>query len=291
MIDLHIHSTYSDGAFSPKQLLSMAEQLKLDCISITDHNSVDAHVEIREQKLNNLFGGKILTGVELTTNYMGETIEILGYNIDVDIMKSMLNKRESADKLKQKEYELIYNKYTSIGLKLDETDVVFDPNKAPIRNTFLKAITKYSENDKFFTTLKSKTEIQSFFRNELYNPNSLLYVDYSPLFPTLAETIDSIHKAGGVAFLAHTFVYTQNIINNIDNLLDSYAIDGLECYYSTFTEEQTAQLLEVCKNRGLLICGGSDFHGPVKQEIKLGKGKGNLNISNKSCSKLINLIA
>ena len=87
---------------------------------------------------------------------------------------------------------------------------------------------------------------------------------------------------GGLAFIAHVYVYNwaKDKKALIDDLISHYDFDGIECYYSEFSEEQIQYVLEVCKKRGLYKSGGCDFHGENKPHIQLGIGKGNLKIPN-----------
>ena len=90
-----------------------------------------------------------------------------------------------------------------------------------------------------------------------------------------------IHESGGLAFLAHTFAYSPNIANSLLDILDNYKLDGLECFYTTFTKEQSNYLVSLCKEKGLYMSGGSDFHGTRKINHNLGTGRGNLQIEEK----------
>ena len=133
-----------------------------------------------------------------------------------------------------------------------------------------------SENYKFFLNKESMKTVSSFTRNEVYNPKSPLYVNESSLFPSLNKTIDMIHASGGLAFLAHTFAYSPNIANDLLNIIDNYELDGLECFYTAFTKEQSNYLIKLCKERQMYMSGGSDFHGTRKINHNLGIGHGNL---------------
>ena len=90
-----------------------------------------------------------------------------------------------------------------------------------------------------------------------------------------------VHQSGGLAFLAHTFAYSPNIASELQNIIDNYALDGLECFYTTFTREQSNYLVNLCKEQNLFMSGGSDFHGTRKVNHNLGVGRGNLNIDEK----------
>ena len=283
MIDIHTHTTYSDGTSTPKELLEKAQQKKLTIISITDHNTVGAYEELKNPNIRGKFEGMIIPGIEITTTYHGETIEVLGYNFNLDMMKELLKESVLTFEEKQiQEYNLIKKQYQKIGVIFDEENIEFNPKKESCRVSFWKEIKSHSENNRLFLEEKSKEEASSFTRNEIYNPKSRLYVDESSLFPSLEKAIAMIHESGGLAFLAHTFAYSPNIANSLLDILDNYKLDGLECFYTTFTKEQSNYLVSLCKEKGLYMSGGSDFHGARKINHNLGTGRGNLQIEEKT---------
>lgn len=280
MIDIHTHTTYSDGSFSVVDLLKEAERIGLSLLSITDHNTIQAYQELENGDIRNLFSGYIIPGVEITTTYNGETIEVLGYGFDLTMMQTFLDANVLTFEEKQlMEYELIKKQYRKIGVVFDENNIKFDSKKESSRVALFNEIKRYPENYKFFLYEESIKKASGFTRNEVYNPGSQLYVDESTLFPSLEKTIDMIHKSGGVAFLAHTYAYSPNIANELLNILDNYKLDGLECFYTTFTNDQSNYLVQLCEQRQMFMSGGSDFHGTRKINHNLGTGRGNLNIS------------
>lgn len=279
MIDIHSHTTYSDGSSSVEELLNKAEKLNLSLLSITDHNTIQAYFELQNSNIRDKFKGKIISGIEITTTYKGETVEVLGYGFDLDTMQQFLNDNVLTFEEKQlKEYELIKNRYKDIGVIFDENNIQFNPKIESCRPAFAIEIKKYPENYKFFLNQESINTASGFTRNEVYNPKSPLYVDESSLFPSLDLAIEMIHNSGGLAFLAHTFAYSTNIAKELFNIIENYKLDGLECFYTTFTKEQSDYLVDVCKNRGMYMSGGSDFHGTRKTNHNLGTGHGNLHI-------------
>lgn len=289
MIDIHTHTTYSDGSFSVRELLEEAEKIGLTLLSITDHNTIQAHHEMKKSNIRNIFSGDIISGIEITTTYNGETIEVLGYGFDLEIMQQFLDSNVLKFEEKQlKEYELIKNQYRKIGVIFDEDNIKFNPKVESCRVAFVNEIKKYPDNYKFFLNEESIKTASGFTRNEVYNPKSPLYVEESSLFPSLEKTIEMIHQAGGVAFLAHTFAYSPNIANQLMDIINNYSLDGLECYYTTFTDEQSQYLVKVCEERKMLKSGGSDFHGTRKVNYNLGTGNGNLNIDESNVKDWIN---
>ena len=95
----------------------------------------------------------------------------------------------------------------------------------------------------------------------MYNPKSKFYVHQSQFYISLEKTIDIIHQAGGLAFLAHLYEYSPTIAENLENITNNYPLDGIECYYTTFTKEQSQFLEKYCKEHQLYKSCGSDFHG------------------------------
>jgi predicted metal-dependent phosphoesterase TrpH len=273
MIDLHLHTTESDGTYSPREVVEEAERKDLSIISITDHNSVAAYDQLAETKIT------IIKGCEITTTYNGEVVEVLGYNIDIDIMRRLLNENVLTFEQKQlKEFELIRKRFEEIGVKFDINNIVFDSKKESCRAAFQNEIRRYEENFRFFLEEESKTNRSSFTRNEIYNPKSPLYVDESSLYPSLERAISMVHESGGLAFLAHLYAYSPTIAEELENLMKNYKFDGIECFYTTFNDEQTTYLLDYCNNHNLYKSGGSDFHGANKVNHNIGVGTGNMSI-------------
>ena len=284
MVDLHMHSTCSDGSMSAEELLRLAEENGVDMISITDHDSVDAYFQFDRDNVEDIYSGRVVPGIELTTTYNGEVIEVLGYNVDAVVMRECLDLiKIPSSEFKKKLYDTMLGKYRGIGVVLDDEALSqFDMTK-DIRKQFMQEMSKHEENDKFYFDLDSKTTYSSFLRKEMYNSSSELFIDFSPLKPSLDVVLEMIHVSGGLAFLAHTFVYSENFIKNLDKVLDKYGFDGIECYYSSFTRKQTDYLLDVCKRRGLLVSGGSDYHGGQRPNVNLGKATEGGPITNPLC--------
>lgn len=104
----------------------------------------------------------------------------------------------------------------------------------------------------------------------LTNPKSKFYVEFSA-YPNYTNTINLIHSCVGKVFIPHIFQYGDYSKSILDELLKTGEIDGIECYYPTFTFENTKYLLDICSSRNLLVSGGSDYHGTNKKN-QLGRG-------------------
>lgn len=272
-IDMHTHTNHSDGSSTVENSLKKAEQLGLSIISISDHNNISAYDEIEKNNIRSLYNGEIVPGVEITTTYNGEIIEILGYGFDIQKMRKLLGENVYSFYDKQiAESKLNLSTFKKYGIyfspefekkMIEHPEELFDPNKTSSRKSFLDEMKKHSQNCKFFDNEEQMKNIslRDFTRNMVYNPKSNLYVNQSPLYPSLNSTINMIHQADGLAFLAHLYEYSPTIEESLEDIATNYQLDGIECYYATFTKEQSNFLETFCKKYNLYKSCGSDFHG------------------------------
>lgn len=269
MIDLHTHSTHSDGSLTPTQLLQKAEAMGLTLFAISDHNRVGACMEYAE--IRHLFSGKLLNACEFSTMIHGQSVEILGYGIDPAPVEAFFaERRKKIPNMMLAELHLIYETYKKRGVRLDWTEEEFDREKyISAKRYVLRQLREFPENYRFFLDPENRHEVGHYYRRELYNPKSPLYVDYSPLNADPREVVELIHAAGGKALMAHCFIYTSEITDRLLELAQTYGLDGFECYYPVFTQEQTDYLIDLCQKNDLLISGGSDFHGALRPETEM----------------------
>lgn len=283
MIDLHMHTIYSDGTDSVEELLKKANALNLDIISITDHDSCDAYYELEKYNVNDYYKGKIIVGCEFTTSFDGRLIEVLGYGIDykkVNEFLSVYYSSENKHKTKTILYNRLVDRINDLGLKPS----IKPEKEKDIKDLFVsplyEELIKYPEN-KHLLKEDIWDSFADFFRKGLTNPNSKLFINYAEFKPLLKDIINVIHDAGGLVFLAHPYAYKFSDTESfLDRIYDEYNLDGIECFYTTFTKEQTAYVLDFAQKRNLLISGGSDYHGTNKKNHDLGTGNNNLNIKN-----------
>lgn len=278
MIDLHTHTCHSDGADTVKELLEKAQASGIDVLSVTDHNTVSAYRtdDIRDYR------GSLIPGVEITCMYGGEVVEVLGYGFNLDQMEEELNKHVLTFRVKQlKEFDLLCDTFARTGVRFEPGEIVFDPDKESCRKALLGNLRKYPDNRRFFGSEESWERSRIFTREEIYNPASRLYTDESPLYPDVGTAAAMIHRSGGIAFLAHLYIYAsaKRIRENLTDVVREFELDGVECAHSEFTIQQIVDLDGFCLEHGLLRCGGSDYHGSRKPGIELGRGRGQLKIS------------
>ena len=282
MIDLHIHTLYSDGNKTVPEILKLCAEKKLEYISITDHNTCKAYDD-KTLIDNNSFTGKIIKGVEMNATFKNKTIEILGYNIkETKIIEEWSQKFFSEEILRQKQQE----KRRNLLSICDKKGIIYDENKIPkdinptdhIAIYIYQELMKHKENYKI---LGEYVDLNVFIRKGLLNPESEYYTENDNFpKPIYTDVVNIIHKAGGLAFLAHPFEYRfKKIISFIDKLRKDKELDGIECFHPSADKNEINILVEYAKKNNLYISGGSDYHGEKKPNIEIGIGDGNLKIS------------
>lgn len=283
MIDLHIHTIASDGTCNVKEILEKAEELNLDYISITDHDTCRGYDELKSIDIKKYYSGKIIKGVELKGIYGKRTIDILGYDIDIQKMSRWLNdyySENTREKIQTKYLKILYDRVIKNDVKLIPFDEIkWNPENDWANVVIYDEITKFEENKKILPS-EIFEDYEIFRQKYCYNENSIFYIDKSNDFPKAREVINIIHECGGKAFLAHPFIYKwiEDKEKFILEMLNEYGIDGVECYYSKFSEEQIKLAEKLAIENNKYRSGGSDFHGLNSPGIELGIGRGNLRV-------------
>ncbi|MDR3597351.1 PHP domain-containing protein [Clostridium sp.] len=271
MIDLHIHTTSSDGSDEPKEILIKAQNSGLKYISITDHDSIGAYEKLKDINISNYFDGKLIPGCEFSVVYNGIPIEVLGYGIDLDL----INKTGIVSDEKFLERE---NNYLTKMMEVCKNlDIKFSNNLSIKEGKYFATqimhadLKKYPENEKHFTK-EVWESLNAFYRTCVNNPNSSFFLDQTKNYLTIPEASDLIKKAGGKAFLAHLYGYFSDDHDKLLNSMVSLnALDGIECYHSLHSIDKTKHLLDYCNKHNLYSSGGSDYHGKLKPNVKLGE--------------------
>lgn len=282
MIDLHCHTTYSDGTYSVREMLEEASKINLEVLSITDHNSVESYIEMDNMNVSELFDGRIICGCEFTTKFDDRLIEVLGYGIDYTKVNEWLKERYN-EEVGTRNVQELFNRLVKIiddlGLKYDYDKLHYPQfDNDFFERSFYDEIIKYQENLDIVNEDIFKT-FSDFFRKGLTNKNSKLFLNAIEFKPSIEEIINLIHDNGGIALLAHPYQYKFNDTEDfLNKIISESKLDGIECFYTTFSDEQSKYLVEFAKANNLLISGGSDCHGENKINHNLGFGSGNLNI-------------
>lgn len=282
MIDVHMHTVYSDGDATVEEVLKICEERKLEYISITDHDTCKQY-EDEALKNNKIFNGKIIIGSELHAAFQDKNIEILAYNINSDVINEWSEKYYSEDKLREQQVicrKRMFDICDKHGLIYDKSKIK-EPVTASeyVEQPIYKELLKHKENYEILGEFAESFGL--FFRKGLANSESSYFMNHIEFRPPYKEVIDIIHKAGGKAFLAHPFEYKfKDTIGFIDDLRKEAELDGIECFHPSAEEDNKIDvLINYARKNSLYISGGSDYHGSPKPDIEIGVGRGKLNIS------------
>ncbi len=242
-VDLHLHTTASDGTLTPVETVAAAISAGLCAISITDHDSVDGVAPAREAAGDAL---KVLPGVEISTVVGQSEVHILGYMLDCADQRllDVLNlTREARARRAREMVERLY----SLGLRVDYDQIEALAGGGTLGRPHI-ARALVSEG-----YVNSQAEA---FRRFLRRGGPA-YVERLRMSP--GQAIGTIHDAGGAAVLAHPGLVREKRV--VDGVLE-LGIDGIEAYHVDHTDAATESSLRVADERGLLVTGGSDSHGP-----------------------------
>lgn len=275
MIDLHMHTIHSDGTDTVQELLEIAEKQKLEVISITDHNDIGAYKELEKKDIRDKFSGKIIPGVEISTSYKNVMIEVLGYGIDYK--KINIHKLNHED-VQRKELQQLKVKAKELGLKFNsELDIdINDPCKFFAGSVFSRELLSYKENKEIIEKELGNFSDITFYRVHQCNPESPFFIDRTKEYLPIEEVIKRIHESGGLAFLAHPFMYPyKNKTQVIEEILVNTELDGLECEYVEFSRKERDILIDIARRNNKLVSGGTDYHHNNKPDIQMGIGKNN----------------
>jgi predicted metal-dependent phosphoesterase TrpH len=258
--DLQSHSLHSDGALEPTGVVNAATEAGVELLALSDHDTVDG-VQSAAQAAAGL-GLRLVPAVEISSvDRDQQDLHVLGYLIDhrdPTLLERLADWR--ADR--QRRAEAMGDALRELGYELDESDL--ERRKAqgkPIGRPHLAdAVVRHPANAERL-------------RSEGLDERSAFLVAYlidgAPAFqprttPTVSESIEAIHDAGGVAVWAHPFWDVKDpdeVLATVDRFR-GWGLDGVEAFYATHTREQTELLADRCAELGLLSTGSSDFHGP-----------------------------
>ena len=259
MIDLHIHTKYSDGTSTPLEILQMADSLGLKQISITDHNCVDGAVDAIKYLSD--FNFDFVIGCELSCDFRDKEIHLLGYfnrnTTNFDELKRFIQRGDYA---KQIQHKGIIEKLRKLGF-----NVTYDE----LLNMYPNAVRNRVHIAKLLISKGYAQSVAEVF-DKYVTKGKPCYVKKQS--QPLEEGIEAIHKCGGLAVIAHFYEYKQTDFEEFFG--DAIQrIDGIEAYHSKHSKEQTAVLIDIAQRYGKIVTGGSDYHGDVKPDVKLGCAK------------------
>jgi len=256
-VDLHLHTTYSDGSFTPEELILQAKKFNYSAIALTDHDTVaglDQFIKLGEK--HNL---ETVPGIEFNTSYNNNDIHILGYYIN-NKSKKLLN---LLNKIKNERRERIEKM-----IRLLDKEFNFKITMQEIKNISSNNIIGRGHIARLLTEKNYVDTWEEVF-DKYIGRGKPGYVDRNKITPF--EAIDIIKKANGIPVIAHPgLIENQQIIDQLIN----YGVSGIEVFYPEHNEEMINKYKKIAVNNELLVTGGSDCHGPKNKEgIKLSKIK------------------
>lgn len=272
-VDLHVHSNKSDGSISPSDLISEARKKGLTAFALTDHDTVEGIEEAIKAAEN--ADVRVIPGIELSTEYEGKDIHIVGLFID---------KEQSAFRKKIQEFvdsrilrnQKMCQKLTEAGCPLTYEELVGEfPDSVITRAHYAQILLKKG----YTKSLKEAFERYIGDRGPCFVPREKI---------TPEDGIKLILSAKGIPVLAHPLLYKmgEERLQKLIDRLKNAGLQALEAIYSTYTPSEEKQMCELAKRNGLLISGGSDFHGNAKPGLEIGTGYGKLYVPEEILSNL-----
>jgi hypothetical protein len=280
-IDLHIHSTASDGSLTPADIIDHAQKLNLAAIAITDHDSVDGSKEALQIGIPPSL--HFLPGVEISAAHPpffpgSGSFHILGYAIHLDNrdLNQALSKLQDARKNRNPE---ILKRLNKLGFRISLEEVNQEVGEGQLGRPHIA----YAMLKKGFVA-----SINEAFDKYLGNAGPA-YVDKDRI--ECEQAINIIRAAGGVPVLAHPALLNIENDQKLDALLQNLVkigLAGIEVYYPGHSPQQIRHYTELAENYGLLMTGGTDFHGFITPDTKMGSGDGDLFVPYTLYKELIN---
>lgn len=265
MIDLHTHSTESDGTLTPQELMQLASDSGLSAIALTDHDTVGGLSKAKP--IAEKLGIELVPGIELSTDYNGTEVHMLGFYID-DTNPAFLKKLQEFIDSRNLRNEKMAFLLQKEGFSITLADLYHEyPDSVITRAHFARYLVEHN-------FVKDRDTV---FRKYL-GDNCRCYVPREKITPF--EAIDLIHLGGGLAFFAHPVLCHMNHdrLRFFVRDLKAAGLTGMEAVYSMNSPGDERNMKKLAQEFHLLISGGSDFHGENKPYIHLGTGKGNLKI-------------
>ncbi len=265
--DLHCHTICSDGSDSPSTVLELAKQAGLQGLSITDHDSIDAYTPQLFAKAGEL-SLRLLSGIEVSSELDDHSIHILGYGIDLhdssfkQFLCSMQTRRSARNRA-------ILQKLALRGMGIREEELL---QAATHRTIGRPHIAQLMVQKKYVRSIKEAFD-------RFLGEGASCYASGIKYHPR--EVIDQIQKAKGRAVLAHPhFIKKGALLRKVLDL----PLDGLECYYAHLAKELELPWIQIAKERGWMITGGSDYHGILRPHVALGSSWVNENTFSLLCA-------
>lgn len=253
--DLHLHTNFSDGTWTPEELVARAQQNSLSCIAVTDHDSVEACA--RAAAACAAVKMEFIAGTELTAEHEDTELHVLGYFLDIHNEK-LLREIAKFQTVRQSRIHEMVARVNALGVPL-KAEAVFalasckSPGRPHVARAMVKAGYVKSLDDAFERFLKKG--------RPAWVPKSKI---------SALEAVELVHQAGGLAVMAHPG------LNRTDSVIPSLVaagLDGIECFHTKHSTAMSERYLEIADKYNLLVTGGSDCHGFSKGKPLIGTVK------------------
>lgn len=265
IIDLHTHTTESDGSFTPEELILEAKRKGLSAIAITDHDTFAGIA--KAAPIANEHHIELIPGIEFSTDYNGKEVHVIGLYIDTQ--NEYLN-------VKMKEFrECRDNRNVLIVENLQKEG--FDITMEALKEENPDCVITRANIARFLYEHGMIPSIQTAFEKYI-GDNCKCFVNRFKVTPM--EAVSLIKEAGGTAILAHPLLYHMStpVLQKMVDELKEAGLDGIEAIYCTYSTGEEREMKEFARKNNLLISGGSDFHGSTKPKLELATGYGKLYI-------------
>ncbi|MDR1946309.1 MAG: PHP domain-containing protein [Desulfovibrio sp.] len=278
-IDLHTHSSASDGTDSPAELARKAAAHGLAALALTDHDSTEGLAEAAAESAR--LGLKFVPGAEIAVRRGERELHILGLFFPMSsptLEKSLAGIRARRDARNR----AVLDGLTALGLHLDPEDVRWQAGGSAVGRPHMAAALiaagYVADGREAFDRFLGRGR-------PAYVPRSLSAPD---------EGIGMLRRESPVVSLAHPFLSPSMTRSELDGILDEFrpwGLTALEAYHSDHNPEQTRICLELARKHGLLLTGGSDYHGENKKDVALGRGRGDLRVPMSLLTELESFVA
>lgn len=262
-VDLHMHTTHSDGTLSPRQLLRRCKEKNLSCVAVTDHDTVSSFEESRDEAARQ--GLECLSGIEISVNFEPGTLHILGYLFD-PANPEFLSCLEKIQAARAERNQLILEKLNQLGFKISMDEV----NQEAQRQHLVPE--KQVGRPHFANVLVKKSYVRNYAEafSQYLGTGAPAYVDQTRV--SSAEAIAVVRAAGGIASLAHPKKVPVSEADFERELarLTSEGLEAIEVYSGSQDAADNQRFNALAEKYNLVATAGSDFHGGYKMEIEVG---------------------
>ncbi len=259
-IDLHIHTTYSDGMLSPEEIVDTAISCGLDVVALTDHDNVLSYQIASDYLKKNNLKLEIIPGVEINTIYKNYEVHILGYFMDKN-NNDFINMIDFQQKARIEQTHKIIDllsKKQGIRIKFEDVQKLVAPMGSIGRPHIARAITNSGGTDNVMEAYA-----------KFINNNSDVYVERKTVSPY--DAVEVISEAGGIPVFAHPI--DVEIADDLTRELVSYGLRGIEAYHRKHSPAAVEHFSTLAEQYGLIVTGGSDFHAPSMNHGTILMGK------------------